>query len=176
MRETKYYDVLGVAPDASDATIKKAYRRMALQYHPDRNPDKPDAEEKFREIAAAYEVLSDAEKRQTYDRFGEAGMQQGGPGGPGGGGGFHFQHGDPFNIFENVFGMGGGGGQRMHFNFGGGGGFGGGGFHQQQQQQRGGGGSLYKDDALVQELDEDTFPEGDGEGWIWLVEFYAPWW
>jgi protein disulfide-isomerase-like protein len=154
------------------------------RYHPDRNPDKPDAEEKFREVAAAYEVLSDSQKRQVYDRFGEAGLEQNGPGGPGGpgGGGFHFQHGDPFNIFDTVFGGGmGGGGGNVRFEFGGGGGgfpgggFPGGGGGGRQQQQRGGGESLYKDAALVQELDDDTFPEGDGDNWVWLVEFYAPW-
>jgi len=178
VRETKYYDILGVAADADEATIKKAYRRQALRYHPDRNPDKPDAEEKFREIAAAYEVLMDSEKRQIYDRYGEQGLENNGQGGghPGGGHAFHFQHGDPFNIFETVFGGGGGGGggQRMHFQFGGGQG---GHHHQQrrQQQHQGDGESLYANDALVQELDDDTFPEGDGEGWVWLVELYAPW-
>lgn len=72
----------------------------------------------------------------------------------------------------------GGGGPRMHFQFNSGGmGGGGGGFHHGHGQGGGGGGgSLYKDDALVQELDEDTYPEGDGEGWAWLIEFYAPWW
>lgn len=185
VRETKYYDILGVAADADEATIKKAYRRQALRYHPDRNPDKPDAEEKFREIAAAYEVLIDTEKRQIYDRYGEKGLENNGQGGghTGGGHAFHFQHGDPFNIFETVFGNmgggGGGGGQRMHFQFGGGGGRGGHHHHHQQQQhqqqRQGGGESLYANDALIQELDEDTFPEGDGEGWVWLVELYAPW-
>ncbi|PSC75035.1 domain containing [Micractinium conductrix] len=174
VRDTKYYEHLGVSPDADDRTIQKAYRRQALRYHPDRNPDKPDAEERFREIAEAYEVLSDGEKRQTYDRLGEAGLkqqQQGGPGG-GGGGGFHFQHDDPFNIFENVFGGGMGGGQRMHFQFGGGGmggGMGGGGGQRRESA------GLYDNDAFVQDLTDDTFPEGDGDGWIWLIEFYAPW-
>ncbi|KAI7835464.1 hypothetical protein COHA_010639 [Chlorella ohadii] len=173
VRETKYYDHLGISPDADEKTIQKAYRRAALRYHPDRNPDKPDAEEKFREIAAAYEVLSDPEKRQMYDRFGEAGLNQqgGGPGGPGGpGGGFHFQHGDPFNIFETVFG-GGGGGQRMHFQFQQGGGMGGGMGGGRPQRETAG---LYDNDAFVQDLTDDTFPEGDTE-WIWLIEFYAPW-
>lgn len=178
VRDTKYYDSLGVSPDSDEKTIQKAYRRAAMRYHPDRNPDKPDAAEKFREIAAAYEVLSDTEKRQTYDRFGEAGLnqqQQGGGGGGGHGGGFHFQHGDPFNIFENVFGGGGGGGQqRMHFQFGGGGGGGGGGGRGGGQRRESAG--LYDNDAFVQDLSEDTFPEGDGDGWIWLIEFYAPWW
>ena len=137
-------------------------------------------------MAAAYEVLSDSDKRQIYDQYGAQGLEGGGGGGPGGGGpggGFHhFQHGDPFNIFETVFGgMGGGGGQRVHFQFGGGGGGAGGFQHQhhqrqhQQQQQQQRGESLYKNDALVQELDDDTLPEGDGEHWVWLIEFYAPW-
>jgi len=119
-------------------------------------------------------VLTDADKRRTYDNFGEAGMKNNGQGGPGGPGGFHFQQGDPFNVFQNVF----GGGQRVHFQFNGGfpggqhGGahHGGGGFRQNTGE------SFYKDDALIQELDDDTLPDGDGEGWIWLVEFYAPWW
>ncbi|KAI3429290.1 hypothetical protein D9Q98_005386 [Chlorella vulgaris] len=184
VRETKYYDYLGISPDADDRTIQKAYRRAALKYHPDRNPDKPDAEERFREVAAAYEVLSDAQKKEVYDRYGEQGLKQGqgggGGGGPGGAhGGFHFQGGDPFNIFENVFGGGGGGGggQRMHFQFntggGGGGGMGGGmgGGGRRQRESAG----LYDNDAFVQDLSDDTFPEGDGDGWIWLIEFYAPW-
>ncbi|EFN59909.1 hypothetical protein CHLNCDRAFT_132941 [Chlorella variabilis] len=185
VRDTKYYDHLGVSPDADERTIQKAYRRAALRYHPDRNPDKPDAEERFREVAAAYEVLSDSEKRQIYDRYGEQGLNQQQQGGGGPGGNFHFQHGDAFNIFETVFGgMGGGGGQRMHFQFGGGGGGMGGGFGGMgggHGGQHGGGGrrhetaGLYDNDAFVQDLTEDTFPEGDGDGWIWLIEFYAPW-
>ncbi|KAL4447472.1 hypothetical protein ABPG75_004691 [Micractinium tetrahymenae] len=184
VRDTKYYDSLGVSSDADEKTIQKAYRRQALRYHPDRNPDKPDAEQRFREIAEAYEVLSDPEKRQIYDRFGEQGLKQGGgPGGGGPGGGhFHFQHGDPFNIFETVFGgMGGGmgGGQRMHFQFGGGGmgGMGGGtgGMGGMGGGRRRESAGLYDNDAFVQDLTDDTFPEGDGDGWVWLIEFYAPW-
>ena len=125
-------------------------------------------------------MLTDPKKRATYDRFGEQGLQNAGPEGGGGGGGFQGGgfHGDPFNIFETVFGQGFGGGN-VRFEFGsgggGGGGFPGGGFKQQRQPPRQQG-SLYEKDALVQELDGDTFPEGDGEGWTWLVEFYAPWW
>jgi len=70
-----YYEVLGIERDADDQTIKSAYRKLALQYHPDRNPDNPDAEEKFKECADAYSVLSDSQKRATYDRFGHAGLQ-----------------------------------------------------------------------------------------------------
>lgn len=176
VRETKFYDLLGVAQDADDATIKKAYRRQALKYHPDRNPDNPEAEEKFKEIAAAYEVLTDSEKRSLYDRFGESALKDGGGGAGGGFQGGGFAHGDPFNIFETVFGGGFPGGGNVRFEFGGGGFPGGGGFQQQRQQRAPKQGSLYSKDALIQELDEDTFPDGDGEGWIWLVEFYAPWW
>ena len=170
VRDTKFYDLLGIAPDADEATIKKAYRRQALKYHPDRNPDNPEAEEQFKKVASAYETLSDPEKRAAYDRFGE--QAESGQGFPGGG----FQ-GDPFTIFEQVFrggGFGGPGGN-MWFNFGGGGGGGGGGF---PGGGGGGGGreaSLYEKDALIQELDEDTIPQGDGEGWLSVVEFYAPW-
>jgi len=77
VKETKLYDVLGIAPDADDADIKKAYRVKARQYHPDRNPDDPTVEEKFKEVGFAYEVLSDPEKRKTYDRYGEEGLKEG---------------------------------------------------------------------------------------------------
>jgi molecular chaperone DnaJ len=77
-----YYDVLGVSRSADEAEFKQAYRRLALQYHPDRNPDDPEAEERFKEASEAYAVLSDAEKRRTYDRFGFQGVGAGGmPGG-----------------------------------------------------------------------------------------------
>ncbi|MDP3429851.1 MAG: DnaJ domain-containing protein, partial [Desulfomicrobium sp.] len=69
-----YYEVLGVGRSASADEIKSAYRKMALQFHPDRNPDNPEAEDKFKEAAEAYEVLGDANKRAQYDRFGHAGM------------------------------------------------------------------------------------------------------
>lgn len=77
VKDTKYYDALGVSPDASESELKKAYRKLALKYHPDKNPN---AGEKFKEISHAYEVLSDAERRQVYDRFGEEGLQGGGMG------------------------------------------------------------------------------------------------
>lgn len=113
MSKRDYYEVLGVARGASEADLKKAYRKLALQYHPDRNPDDPTAEERFKEVSEAYAVLSDAEKRTRYDRFGHAGI--GGPGaGPGGDFGDLGNFGDLFNdLFGDIFGGGGGrGGSR----------------------------------------------------------------
>ena len=75
-----YYEVLGVEKSASDADIKRAYRKVAKKYHPDTNPGNAEAEEKFKEAAEAYEVLSDPEKRQKYDQFGHAAFEQGGGG------------------------------------------------------------------------------------------------
>jgi len=105
-----YYDVLGVNRDASDEDIKKAYRKLAMKYHPDRNPDSKEAEEKFKEGKEAYEVLSDADKRRAYDAYGHAGVnpQMGGGGGPEGFGGFAEAFGD---IFGDIFGGGGGRGR-----------------------------------------------------------------
>jgi len=105
MAKADYYELLGVKKGASADEIKKAYRKLAIKYHPDKNPDDKAAEEKFKEISEAYEVLSDTEKRSTYDQFGHAAF---GPGSRAsrGGGGFH----DPFDIFKEVFGAGGGGG------------------------------------------------------------------
>lgn len=102
MSKRDYYEVLGVQKSSSEADIKKAYRRMAMKFHPDRNPDDPEAESKFKEATEAYEVLSDAQKRQTYDQFGHAGLD--GSAGGGFGGGF----GDSFSdIFSDFFGGGG---------------------------------------------------------------------
>ncbi len=100
-----YYDILGVSRDASQDEIKKAYRKKAMKYHPDRNPDDPDAEQKFKEAAEAYSVLGDADKRQQYDRFGHAGTQSGaGSGGWGRGahGGFSNVE-DIFEAFGDIF-------------------------------------------------------------------------
>src|SRR5512139_3364319 len=108
MSKRDYYEVLGVARNASDEEIKKAYRKLAMKFHPDRNPDNKDAEEKFKEAKQAYEILSDADKRAAYDQFGHAGVdpQAGMGGGSGGGGGFS----DAFRgIFDEIFGGRGGG-------------------------------------------------------------------
>ncbi len=107
-----YYEVLGVSKNADSKEIKKAYRKMAIKFHPDKNPDDKGAEDKFKEAAEAYEVLSHAEKKQRYDQFGHAGM--GGAAGFGGGGG-GMDMDDIFSHFGDIFGG----------HFGGGGGFGG---------------------------------------------------
>jgi molecular chaperone DnaJ len=105
-----YYEVLGLNKDASEEDIKKSYRKLAMKYHPDRNPDNPKAEEQFKEAKEAYEVLSDDQKRGAYDAYGHAGVEQGG-GGAGGFGGAGF--GDAFgDIFGDIFGGGRQGGQR----------------------------------------------------------------
>ena len=118
MSKRDYYEVLGVTKSASTEEIKKAYRKVAMQYHPDRNPGDKAAEEKFKEAASAYEVLSDGDKKAKYDRFGHAAF---GPGSAGGGGGFGggMDMNDIFSQFGDVFGedvfgsfFGGGGGSR----------------------------------------------------------------
>ncbi|HYK43268.1 MAG TPA: J domain-containing protein [Thermoanaerobaculia bacterium] len=126
MKKRDYYEVLGVAKGASEAEIKKAYRRLARKLHPDVNPGDKGAQKKFQEVQEAYDVLKEADKRRAYDRFGHAGPSMGfdpaggssggsGSGGPGagwgaGGGpgfeGFHFETGDLGDIFGNIFGAG----------------------------------------------------------------------
>jgi molecular chaperone DnaJ len=97
-----YYEILGVAKESTADDIKKAYRKLAIKYHPDKNPGNKEAEEKFKELGEAYEILSDENKRASYDRFGHQAFNPGGNGGSGGG--FH----DPFDIFREAFGTGGG--------------------------------------------------------------------
>ena len=106
MAKADYYDILGVPKGADEAEIKKAYRRLAMKYHPDRNPGDKASEERFKEVAEAWEVLSDPEKRAMYDRFGHAGMG-GAAGGGFGQGDFSDAFGDMFsNVFSEMFGAG----------------------------------------------------------------------
>lgn len=114
MAKRDYYEILGVGKSAAADEVKKAYRKIAIKYHPDKNPDNPEAEDKFKEAAEAYEVLSDAQKKQQYDQFGHAGMN--GRGSAGGG----MNMDDIFSQFGDVFG--GGGGSPFDSFFGGGGG------------------------------------------------------
>ena len=119
MAKRDYYEVLGVSKNASEADLKKAYRRAAQKYHPDRNPDDKQAEEKFKECKEAWEVLSDSQKRTAYDQFGHAGVDPSmgggyGPAGAGAGASFSDIFGD---VFGDIFGgarTGGAGGQRVY--------------------------------------------------------------
>ena len=104
MAKRDYYEVLGVGKEADEVEIKKAYRKQAVRFHPDKNPDDKSAEEKFKEVGEAYEVLSDDQKKAAYDQMGHAAFE-----GPSGGGGFHGGV-DASDLFNQVFGGGGGGG------------------------------------------------------------------
>src|SRR5206468_3976672 len=108
-----YYEVLGVGQNAADEEVKRAYRKLAVKFHPDKNPDDPHAEEKFKELGEAYDVLMDPDKRAAYDRYGHAAFASGG-------GGFGRGSHDPFEIFREVFGGGGVGGGIFETFFGGG--------------------------------------------------------
>jgi molecular chaperone DnaJ len=114
MSKRDYYEILGVSKSATEQELKKAYRKLAIQYHPDKNQGDKAAEEKFKEAAEAYEVLSNSEKRQRYDQFGHAGMNGGGFGG----GGMNMD--DIFSQFGDIFGNMGGGGSPFESFFGGG--------------------------------------------------------
>jgi len=137
-KKRDYYEVLGVGRNASEEEVKRAYRKLAVKFHPDKNPDDPHAEEKFKELGEAYDVLMDSDKRAAYDRFGHAAFASGGAGF----GGFH----DPFDIFREVFGGGGfGGGIFETF-------FGGAGAHAEDRQR----GSDLRYDMQI-ELEEAAF-------------------
>lgn len=120
MEKRDYYNILGLDRGADEATVKSAYRKMAMKYHPDRNPDNHEAEDRFKEAAEAYEILRDPQKRQMYDQYGHAGMgQQSGFGG-GGFGAQGFDLSDALRAFMRDFGGGGGGGSIFDDLFGGG--------------------------------------------------------
>src|SRR4051794_18216087 len=103
MAKRDYYEILGIQKGTGDEEIKKAYRKLAVKFHPDKNPGDKAAEESFKELGEAYEVLSDPQKRALYDQYGHAAFDRRSGGGFGRGGGFH----DPFEVFREVFGGGG---------------------------------------------------------------------
>jgi molecular chaperone DnaJ len=117
MSKRDYYDILGVGKNSSPEEIKKAYRKLAIKYHPDKNPDDHTAEDKFKEAAEAYEILSNPEKKQRYDHYGHAGVGGASGGGGYGGGGMNME--DIFSQFGDIFGGGGGGGSPFESFFGG---------------------------------------------------------
>src|SRR5688572_24489541 len=124
-KKRDFYEILGVARNADAEELKKAYRKLAIKYHPDKNPNDKAAEEKFKEAAEAYEVLSNPEKKQRYDQFGHAGNAAGAGGFGGAGGGMNME--DIFSQFGDIF----GGGSPFESFFGGGGG------RQRRQVNRG---------------------------------------
>lgn len=145
MAKRDFYEVLGVSKTASDDEIKKAYKKMAIKYHPDRNPGDKEAEEKFKEAAEAYDVLRDPQKRQRYDQFGPDAFGPG-AGGPGGFGGAGMSMDDIFSMFGDIFG---GGGFGSGF-----GGFGGGGRQQGKPVYKG------QDQRMRLELDLNEVVNG----------------
>src|ERR1700721_1022105 len=122
MAKRDYYEILEVTRETEVEIIKKSYRRLAIKYHPDKNPGDKTAEEKFKELSEAYEILSTPEKRAAYDQYGHAAFdpRARARSGAGGAGGFH----DPFDIFREVFGGAGGAGGSIFENLFGGGGAG----------------------------------------------------
>src|ERR1700710_183278 len=113
MAKQDFYATLGVAKNASADDLKKAYRKLAMKFHPDRNPGDKQAEGRFKDVTEAYDVLKDEQKRAAYDRFGHAAFEQGGRGAGAGMGGFDFSaSGDLGDIFDQMFGMGRRGGAR----------------------------------------------------------------
>lgn len=165
-----YYKILGIKRNANEAAIKKAYRKLALKWHPDKNKNKEVATKRFAEISEAYEVLSDPEKRKTYDLQGHDGMKR--ESRSKGTEGFSFQGSDPFNIFNQFFGGNGNSGNtKFNFNFGG---------RSQESSNTGRGppqssvtSDMYNDVKLVVPLSEQKFPSSSSR-YLWLIEYYSP--